>query len=272
MDNRPIGVFDSGVGGLSAVTRLIQTAPGESFVYLGDTVRAPYGDRTAEEIKFLSRRNARFLRARGIKALIIACNTSTASALAELTADNADIPVSGTVEPTAARAAAVSPGGHIGVIATAATVRSGVYERAIRAKRPDARVVQQSCPKLVPLIEAGHIRPDDPALRAALEEYLAPLRAAETDTLILGCTHYPLIEEAVARVMGRAMPMVDSGGACAEAVLAKLAAENALAEPGAVRREQYFCTGRRGEFTAVAAGFLGRPIDGLTEEINVEGY
>lgn len=272
MDNRPIGIFDSGVGGLSAMRRLIQEAPAESFVYFGDTIRAPYGDRTAEEIKFLSRRNARFIRSLGVKALIIACNTSTANAMAELARDNADIPISGTIEPAAEEAARRTAGGKIGVIATAATIRSGVYEKALREKLPGREVISRSCPRLVPLIEAGHISPEDPALMAALEEYLAPLRRAGVDTLILGCTHYPLISEAVGRAMGREIAMVDSGGACAQAVIEKLRAENALAEKGFPRQERFYCSGRRGEFTAVAEKFLGRSIESLTQEIEVEGY
>lgn len=272
MDNRPIGIFDSGVGGLSALRRLTEMAPGESFVYFGDTARAPYGDRPTEEIKLFSRRNARFLRSRDVKALIIACNTSTASAIEELTADNGDIPVSGTVEPTAMEAARVSVGGRIGVIATAGTVESGIYEKTILQYRPDARIISQSCPKLVPLIESGHTTSEDGALAAALEEYLAPLMAAEVDTVVLGCTHYPLIAEAIRQVMGRDVPMVDSGGACTEAVLQKLAATDALAGENARRREQFYCSARREDFTAVAKTFLGRDIASLTQEIDVEGF
>lgn len=272
MDNRPIGIFDSGVGGLSALRRLMERAPRESFVYFGDTIRAPYGDRTAEEIKFLSRRNARFIRSLGVKALLIACNTSSANAMEELAADNGDIPVSGTVEPTADAATGISAGGTVGVLATEATVRSGVYERAILARLPSARVVSRSCPKLVPLIEAGRISPGDAGLMEALEEYLAPIRTAGADTLVLGCTHYPLISKAILSVMGRDIPMIDSGGAAADAVLARLAAQDALAGEDAVRRGQFYCSGRRGEFTAVARTFLGLSIDGVTREIDVEGY
>ena len=267
MDNRPIGIFDSGVGGLSALRRLTEKAPGESFVYFGDTARAPYGDRPPEEIKIFSRRNARFLRGQGVKALIIACNTSTASAIEELTAGNGDIPVSGTVEPTAIEATRVSTKGRIGVIATAGTVLSGIYEKTILKYRPDARVLSQSCPKLVPLIESGHTDPSDGALTAALEEYLAPLM--EVDTLVLGCTHYPLIAAAIRQVMGRDIPMVDSGSACTEAVLKKLAAADALAAESSRRRERFYCSARREDFTAVARTFLGRDIDADTQEIDI---
>lgn len=272
MDSRPIGIFDSGVGGLSAVRELIKKAPNESIVYLGDTLRAPYGDRTPEEIKLFSRRNARFLRSRGVKALIVACNTSTANAMAELSADNADIPIVGTVAPTSGEAARVSANGRIGVLATDAVVKSGLYERTIKALMPSARVTSVSCPKLVPLIEAGHTNADDKALIGALEEYLAPLSAADVDTVVLGCTHYPLVRGAVLAVMGRELPLIDSGGACVGAILSQLTENNALAAPFQTRSERYFCSARRGDFTLVASGFLGRSIDLHTEEINIEDY
>ena len=272
MDNRPIGIFDSGVGGLTAVRRLLQAAPRESIVYLGDNLRAPYGDRTAEDIRFLSRRNARFLRAMDVKAVIVACNTSTANAMDLLAADNADIPIVGTVGPTAAEAVRVTAGGRIGVLATTATVRSGLYERTIRALLPEAEVLSRSCPKLVPLIETGHIRPGDPALTEALGEDLAPLRAAGVDTVVLGCTHYPLISAAILDAMGREVALVDSGAACVDAILGALAARDGLAAPDAVRRERYCCSGRRRDFVDVARGFLGFPIDDRTEEIDVTPY
>ncbi len=271
MDNRPIGIFDSGVGGLTAVRRLILDAPNESFVYFGDNLRAPYGDRTPEDIRFLSRRNARFLRSRGVKALIIACNTSTANAMAELSGDNADIPAVGTVAPTAAEAVRVTASGRIAVIATTATIRSGLYERTIRALAPDAAVTSVSCPKLVPLIESGHIDRGDPALTAALREYLAPVAAAGADTVVLACTHYPLISDAVLDVLGRPAALVDSGAACVGEVLARLAERDGLAAPGAARSERFCCSGSADGFTAVARAFLGRDIAALTERVDVEG-
>lgn len=272
MDNRPIGIFDSGVGGLTSVRRLMREAPNESIVYFGDNLRAPYGDRTPEDIRFLSRRNARFLRAQGVKALIVACNTSTANAMAELLADNADIPTVGTVGPTAAEAVRVSQNGRIGVIATAATIRSGLYERTIRTLCPDAEVTALACPRLVPLIESGHTAVGDPALMDALEKYIAPFRAAEVDTMVLGCTHYPLIEDAVLAVLGRKAAMVDSGGACVTSVLNALRERDGLAAADALRRERYYCSGPQDSFTAVARDFLGRDIRGLTREADVTNY
>lgn len=272
MDNRPIGIFDSGVGGLTAARQLVREAPHESFVYFGDTIRAPYGDRTAEDIRFLSRRNARFLRAQNVKALIVACNTSTANAMAELSADNADIPITGTVAPTAAQAVSVTHSGVIGVIATGATIRSGLYEKTVLELLPGARVISRACPRLVPLIEMGHVSVSDAALMDALREDLAPIRDAGADTLILGCTHYPLVSEAVTAVTGADIALVDSGAACVGAVLRALEERGQLADPSAVRSEKYFCSGRRDDFTAVARGFLGRDIGAMTHQIDVEGY
>ncbi len=271
MDNRPIGLFDSGVGGLSAVRVLRLEAPGESFAYFGDTARVPYGDRTPEDIKVLSLQDARFLRSRGVKALVIACNTITANAMDELAADNPDIPVIGVIEPAAAEAVRVSPSGKIGIIATNATVNSGVYESAIRALRPNAVVTAQGCPKLVPLIETGHTQPTDGLLMPVLREYLAPLQAAGVDTVILGCTHYPLIAKAAASILGGEVALVDSGAACIGAVMDALAGRDALAgsEKGS---EAFYCSARLDDFTAVAEAFLASDIRPLTEQIDITQY
>lgn len=271
MDNRPIGLFDSGVGGLSAVRVLRREAPNESFVYFGDTARVPYGDRTPEDIKTLSRQDARFLRSRDIKAIVIACNTITANAMDALTADNRDVPVIGVIEPAAAEAVRVTRSGKIGIIATNATVNSRVYERAIRALRPDAVVTAQGCPGLVPLIETGHTAPTDEVLMPILREYLAPLMAAGVDTVVLGCTHYPLIAEAVTAVMGANIALVDSGAACIGALHAALEERDALAGPEK-GREAYYCSARVEDFTAVAKAFLGTDIRPLTEEIDIQAY
>lgn len=271
MDNRPIGLFDSGVGGLSAVRVLRLEAPQESFSYFGDTARVPYGDRTPEDIKVLSLQDARFLRSRGVKALVIACNTITANAMDELAADNPDIPVIGVIEPAAAEAVRVSPSGKIGIIATNATVNSGVYESAIRALRPNAVVTAQGCPKLVPLIETGHTQPTDGLLMPVLREYLAPLQAAGVDTVILGCTHYPLIAKATASILGGEVALVDSGAACIGAVMDALAGRDALAgsEKGS---EAFYCSARMDDFTAVAEAFLASDIRPLTEQIDITQY
>lgn len=272
MDNRPIGLFDSGVGGLSAVRVLRTAAPGESFCYFGDTARVPYGDREPEDIRTLSLQDARFLRAQGVKALVIACNTITANALTELTSQNSDIPVIGVIEPAAKEAAGISPSGRIGLIATNATVKSAVYDKTIRALRPEAAVTAVGCPKLVPLIETGHTAPTDKDLMPILAEYLAPLQQAEVDTVILGCTHYPLIADAVRTIMGGDIKLVDSGAACIGAVTEALREKDGLADGTAPKKEAFFCSARQEDFTAVAETFLGADIRPLTTQIHIEEY
>ncbi len=272
MDNRPIGIFDSGVGGLSAVRVMVQKALRERIVYFGDTARVPYGDRTAEEIKALSLQDARFLQTKGVKALVIACNTITANALPELTAQAKGIPVIGVIEPAAAQAARMTRSGRVGVIATNATVRSQVYEAAISARCPGAAVTAQGCPELVPLIESGHTAPEDDLLMPVLERYLAPMRAAEVDTLVLGCTHFPLIREAVQKIMGPEVQLVDSGAACVSVVLDALKAVEGLASEDAPGGEAYYCSARRDDFTAIAQRFLGRSVEQMTEEICIDVY
>lgn len=272
MDNRPIGLFDSGVGGLSAVRVLRRVAPTENICYFGDTARVPYGDRTSEDIRALSLQDARFLRSRDVKALVIACNTITANALEEITADSPGIPVIGVIQPAAEEAVRVSRSGRIGIIATNATVNSGVYTTAIQALRPDAVVTARGCPKLVPLIETGHTAPTDEQLMPVLREYLAPLMAAEVDTVILGCTHYPLIAGAAAAILGEDVALVDSGAACIGAVIDALRERDALAAPDNRKTEDFFCSARMDDFTAVAEAFLKTDIRPLTKEIDIEAY
>ncbi|MCD7770467.1 MAG: glutamate racemase [Oscillospiraceae bacterium] len=272
MDNRPIGIFDSGVGGLSAVRTLLETAPNESFVYFGDTARVPYGDRTAEDIRTLSRQDARFLRTKNVKALLIACNTITANALPEIQADSGLIPVIGVIDPAARAAAAATENGRIGLIATNATVRSGVYEKAIARLLPTARVTAQGCPRLVPLIESGHTQAGDPALMEAAEEYLRPLREAAVAPVLLGCTHYPLIAGAVGQIMGPDVRLIDSGGASIGTLLETLAKQDALADTAAAGRQTYYCSARQEDFVSVAESFLSWDISAMTETVDIEKY
>ena len=270
MDNRPIGIFDSGVGGLSAVRALERMAPGESLAYFGDTARVPYGDREPADILRLSLQDARFLRSLNIKALVIACNTITANALPQLQALYPELPVFGVIQPAAA-AALRAGGSRIGVIATNATVQSRVYESTIAAQAPLTTVRAVGCPKLVPLIEANHTAPEDPLLQAALAEYLSPFLSSPVDTLILGCTHYPLIRDAVARFMGPSVSLIDSGAACVEGVLSAL--DGADARAGTPRgTARYFCSGEKAAFLPVADRFLGHSVSECTESIDIEIY
>lgn len=272
MDNRPIGIFDSGVGGLTGVRALQAAAPSESVVYFGDTARVPYGSRTKEDITQLSCQDVRFLRTYDLKAILIACNTITANSIDTLRQENPGIPILGTIEPAAAAALQATKNKRIGIIATQATVLSGAYDQALLRMCPEVRIFAKGCPKLVPLIESGHISLGDTEIEAAVAEYMAPIKAEGVDTVILGCTHYPLIREVVQAYMGPDVSLVDSGGESARALLAELTRTGDLAEKTAVGTASYFCSARLGEFEKIANIFLSQDIHGHAQEIDIEKY
>ena len=272
MDFRPIGIFDSGLGGLTAVRALMEAAPRESFIYLGDTANAPYGDKRPAEIADFSRQNIRFLRSKGVKAILVACNTSTANAMDVMTAENPDLPVIGVLEPAAAAAVSVTETGRIGVMATAATVASSAYERAIGRLLPGGAVTAVACPKLVPLIESGRTGPEDPALMDAVREYAAPLKEAGADTVILGCTHYPIVRRAIREALGPDVALIDSGAASVGVLLDELKARDALAAREKEGTRMFACTARPETFARVGSAFLGWPMAGHTEQIHMGEY
>lgn len=272
-----IGVFDSGVGGLTVVRAVLDRLPRERLCYLGDTARVPYGTRSHDTVVRYSRNAARFLLGQGVKAVLIACNTASAAALPALR-DELPVPVLGAVEPGAQSAVAATQTGVIGVLGTLATIRSGAYPRALAALRPGLRVVLQACPLLVPLVEEGWSQPDDEVAVAAARRYLRPLRdeAPELDTLLLGCTHYPLLRGVLQRVASdlweRPLRLVDSAAAMAEATHEVLGPIGLLREDPpapdpharrAVDRLRCFVTdeARVGD---VGARFLGRPLGPVT--------
>lgn len=253
---RPIGVFDSGVGGLTVLKSLHARLPDESTVYLGDTARVPYGTRSPETVIRYALNNARFLMdAAPLKLLVVACNTASAVALPAL-AEALPVPVLGVVEPGAAAAAAATRTGKVAVIGTRGTVASGAYQRALEARRPGIEVHARACPLLVPLAEEGWH--DDAIAREVVARYLEGLRDLDVDALVLGCTHYPLLRGAIADVVGPAVTLIDSGEATAEAVAARLASSGDLAPGGEgppLRR--CFVTDVPEAFHEVASRFLG---------------
>jgi len=212
---RPIGVFDSGIGGLTVVSALRRLLPNESIFYLGDTARVPYGGKSAATVQRYSREIAALLLQENAKTIVVACNTASALALPNLD-ETLPVTVTGVINPGARAAVAQTKSGHIGVIATRATIKSGAYERALRALNPDVRVTAQACPLLVPLIEEGWL--ESPVTDEIIRQYLAPLLEDGIDTLVLGCTHYPLLRSAIARVAGDKVALVDSAENCAQAV------------------------------------------------------
>jgi glutamate racemase len=252
-DPRPIGVFDSGVGGLTVAAALTRVLPEESLLYLGDTARLPYGTKSEETVTRYTEHNLAFLAARGVKAVVVACNTASAAALPRLTPA---LPTWGVIAPGAARAATLSRG-RVGVVGTEATVRSRAYAAALHALRPELEVLSTPCPLLVPLVEEGWL--DDPVTEEIARRYLAPLVAAEIDTLVLGCTHYPLLAPLFARLLGSGVALVDSAEAVAAEVARELAARGALAR--GVARQEHFCVTDEGpRFARIAATILGRAV------------
>jgi len=220
---RPIGVFDSGIGGLTVVAALRALLPNESIFYLGDTARVPYGGKSAATVQRYSLEIAGMLLGENAKTVVVACNTASALALPRLE-ETLPVPVTGVIFPGARAAIAKTRSGHIGVIRTRATIASGAYERALRSLNPDIRVTARACPLLVPLIEEGWLESsitDDIIL-----QYLAPLMNDGVDTIVLGCTHYPLLRNAIARLVGDKIALVDSAQNCALAVRNLLQQEN----------------------------------------------
>ena len=227
-DTRPIGVFDSGIGGLTVVKAMRDLLPNENISYLGDTARVPYGPKSPETVQRYAIELADMLIKRDAKALIVACNTVSSVALPALM-KNFPVPVIGVIEPGARAALAASRNRHIGVIGTRATIRSGAYEKAIRTADPNVKVSSQACPLLVPLIEEGLL--NDEVTDQMILRYLEPLLTNEIDTLVLGCTHYPLLTGAMARVLRRQIMIVDSAQNCARAVEEMLERESLRAAP-----------------------------------------
>ena len=254
----PIGVFDSGIGGLTVVRELMRQLPHESIIYFGDTARVPYGNKSPETVQRYSGEIADFLEHRGVKAIVVACNTATAHALPVLVAERS-VPVIGVVEPGARAAVAASRGGRIGVIGTLGTVRSGAYERAIHTLRPDASVTARPCPLFVPLVEEGWT--EHAAARIVAREYLAPLVQDHIDTLVLGCTHYPLLKPLLRDELGADVRLIDSAEETA-AETARVLRGRGLEAPASAEPHYHFVSSDTpAQFRELGQRFLGRAID-----------
>ena len=264
MDNRAIGVFDSGLGGLTAVRRLHALLPQENIIYFGDTGRVPYGTRGRDTIIKYARQDVAFLRRFDLKAIIIACNTVSAVALDLLEREN-NIPIIGTVEPACRRAMTQTLNGKVGVIGTAATIRSGAYERRLTAERSPLALTVCACPLFVPLVENGRVSRGDIVIETVVRDYLTPLREAGVDTLILGCTHYPLLADVIGDFM-QGVTLIDSGAEAANA--ARTQVEQG-AGPGGT---QYFVSDDPQGFTQLAGLFLQQPAAGEAELVEISRY
>jgi glutamate racemase len=261
----PIGVFDSGMGGLTVLRALAATLPRESFLYLGDTARLPYGTKSADTVRRYALQAASALTARGVKMVVIACNTASVS-LPAIREALAPVPVIGVIAPGAEAAIAAARGGPVGVLATEGTVRGGAYVAAIQARATDVAVAQQPCPLFVPLAEEGLI--DGPIVEAIVHRYLDPLLATlpKPRALLLACTHYPVLAGAIARVAGPEIEIVDCAAATARAV-ERMLRELGLSGDGPTPASRFMATDGPDRFARIGATFLGAPIDPGTVEL-----
>jgi glutamate racemase len=255
--DRPIGVFDSGIGGLTVLKALTDALPGEDFIYLGDTARLPYGTKSNEVIIRYSKENTEFLLAKGIKMLVVACNTSSAVALDAIASDTM-VPVIGVIEPGARAAVKASRNGKIGVIGTEATIASGAYTRAIQRLGRRSEIYTRACPLLVPLAEEGWI--DNEVAERTVAHYLESLKQSGIDTLLLGCTHYPLLRAMFAQVLGASVRIVDSATATAVELGDRLRTLR-LAKRGADGSQSFFVTETPDRFVRVGRRFLGPQVE-----------
>lgn len=268
MDNRPIGIFDSGLGGLTAVREIMRTLPGTDIIYFGDTGRVPYGTRSRETIIRYTRQNIRFLKQFHIKALLIACGTASSAALPEVCNDEA-FPIIGVVESAARKAVELTQNRRIGIIGTAATIKSRSYEKLIHSLDAQITTSVNHCPLFVPLVENGRVSPEDKILQLAVEEYLTPIRESGVDTLILGCTHYPIIAQAISHFMGPDVKLVNPGQEAAR-FLATL--PETVQDSSRTARARFFVSDDAQAFSHQASLFLGREIGEQVELINIEEF
>lgn len=258
--SRPIGLFDSGIGGLTVARQVMELMPRENTVYFGDTARVPYGSKSPRTVVSYARQAARFLESLGVKLIIVACNTASAHALSELS-EHASVPVIGVIEPGADAAVSATLCGSIGIIGTEGTVRSDAYGMAVRSRNGALRVYGRACPLLVGFAEEGLI--DHPATQMMCEEYLSPLVSLDIDTLIMGCTHYPILAPAIARVVGNDVTLVDPGVSTAVQALRILEAMNAINTSHDVARHDYYLSDLPLKFVEVGERFLGRRFENV---------
>lgn len=270
MSTLPIGIFDSGVGGLTVLRAVRDRLPHESVIYLGDTARVPYGTKSPATIERYAVEDASFLVEKGVKMLLVACNTASAMARERLRAEF-QIPLLSVLGPGARMAARVTRNGRIGVIATEATIESGAYARAIEDASGDKQVeiFARACPLFVPLVEEGET--DSAITRLVAEQYLAPLRAQEIDTLVLGCTHYPLLKRVIGETMGSTVTLVDSAAATAEETAHVLAQHGLLNQVPGASSSEFYVTDAARRFHRIAEKILGEPLPHL-EAVEIWGH
>ena len=268
MDNRPIGVFDSGLGGLTAVSRLTEVLPNEDIVYFGDTGRVPYGGRSHDTIEKYAKQDVSLLLKYDVKAVLAACGTVSTVALDDI-APLYPLPIFGVVHPAAKAAAERSKSGRIGLIGTEASVRSGTYERAVRKYAPFADVIGRACPLFVPLVENGRIKRGDVVIEQVAREYLLPLKDAGIDTLILGCTHYPLLEDIISDILP-GVSLISPGAEAAAALAVELESRSLLSGSTEKGSSKYLVSDSPDNFSRLASLFLRRSVSENVTQVDID--
>jgi len=271
LDSRPIGVFDSGLGGLTAVRELSRLLPGEDIIYFGDTGRVPYGGRSRETILKYARQDVAFLRTFDLKTIVIACGTVSATAMEPLVSEST-IPLLGVVEPAGLAAVSATKNKKIGLIGTHASIRSGAYERVISALDPAIEITAAPCPLLVPLVENGRFRLGDAVAEAVTAEYLEPIKKAGVDTLVLGCTHYPLLKPIIAAYMGAGVALIDTGEQCAREMVRLLKEQDALAAGDKTGTHRYYVSDTEEGFARLASIFLQHDVTGQVSQVDIDTF
>ena len=270
MKKKAIGVFDSGLGGLTAVKQMLKVLPNEDIIYFGDTGRVPYGNRSNKTIKKYAIQDATFLLHHNVKMVVAACGT--VSSVAGDLKDTLGVPYTGVVNPTVYTAVKVTKNKKIGVIGTSATIASHSYKKRILEEHPDYQVFEQDCPLFVPLVENGFVDKADPIVHLTVERYLQPLINEGVDTLIMGCTHYPILRDAIQKVMGENVTLIDSGMETAYYAKKVLKREGMLSKDGEQGNCQFYVSDTPDNFEKVAEIFLGQNIDHTVQQINIEDY
>ena len=270
MNTNAIGVFDSGLGGLSAVKEMLKAMPNENIIYFGDTSRVPYGNRSKETIRRYAMQDANFLLQNNVKMVVAACGT--VSSVAPDLESVLGVPYTGVVLPTCFTALNESKNGRIGVIGTTATINSHSYKKRIKEKNPSFEVFEQDCPLFVPLVENGFIDRNDEVVKLIVARYMAPLKEAKVDTVILGCTHYPILKDAISDFMGEGVTLIDSGKETA-LYTKKVLQENGLTNnSGKDGVAQFFVSDTPDNFEKIASLFLSKDMNNCAKRINIEEY
>lgn len=262
IQHQPVGVFDSGLGGLTVVKELMKALPWEDIVYFGDTARVPYGTKSPESIVRFSVENTRVLARHNVKTVVVACNSSASYAMPQLNKDF-ELPISGVINPGARRAVAATRNKRIGVIATTATIMSRSYERSIQQISSGIEIFTRACPLFVPLVEEGWL--EDKITEDVVRRYLTSLKKAKVDTLILGCTHYPLLKKVIGKVMGKNVQLIDSAEEVAREVKETLRQRKILRTASHKPQYRFLVSDRPQEFQRVASHFLGFDIEKITK-------